>query len=243
MVTRYMASLDGLPLHDIDPTIYITDIQEQAPQMNVVTHPRAAGHGMYRTRHARESVSVVIRFSIREYSTARRKAVLEQVIAWARDGGSLEINDRPGQALRVVLDVPPTITSSLHWTQELSMTLTAYDQPYWFGIDSVTVPANGDALLFVPGNAPEAAVDAEITATAGTVTLAVGNTAITLEDVSGDISIDHVDGILRITSGGESILHKRTPESSDDLLAIPGRGIPVYISGGTATVTARGAWV
>lgn len=244
MITRYGVWLDSLPLHELDPTIYITDIQEQPPRMDVQTSPRAGGPGMFVTKRTRQSLSVVVRFAVREYDVTRRKAVMQKIIAWAKGGKYLAINDRPGQRLRVEVDTMPTITSALKWTQELSITFTAYAMPFWESDTPDIITTAGTASMLVQGDADTALVDAEIIPTGFAVTVSAGNSSITLQGVSGPVSLSHGDdGILRITSGGASILSKRTPASSDDLTAIPGQENTFAVTGGEATFTARGRWM
>lgn len=244
MQTRYGVWLDGQPMDGLDPSIYITDIQEQAPQMNIMTVARAKGDGLFVTRRARERLSVVVRFAIREYDTARRKGVMQQVIAWAKTGKYLAISDRPGQRLRVEVDAMPTITSALKWTQELSITFAAYALPCWQDEYPLTMPVSGERTGYVSGDAFMSLVDATITPDGDTVTVRAGNSSITLEGVSGEVEISHGDdGILRITSGGASILAKRTPDSSDDLFAVPGQINHFAVEGGEAVFRVRGWWM
>lgn len=243
MLTRYGVWLDNISLHEIDPTIYITDIQEQPAAMNVLTHPRAAGNGLFVTRRTRDSLSVLVKLAIREYDVTRRKAIMQKIIAWAKGGKYLAINDRPGQRLRVEVDTLPTIASALKWTQELAITFTAYAFPFWVNEYPDTLTTSGAASMMVMGDADSAPVDVSITPSGNTVTIRADNTTMTVNDVSGNVEISHGDdGILRIVSNGESILSHRTPESSDDLTATPGRMNDFSIEGGTAVFRVRGVW-
>lgn len=243
MMTRYCAWLDGLPLHEIDPTIYILDIQESPAQMNVSTAPKAGGYGQFVVTKQRQSLSVTISFAIREYDVARRKAIMQKVIAWAKSGKHLAINDRPDQCLRVEVDELPSIQSSLRWTQESSITFTAYAFPFWENDYTDSLTTSGAASMSVAGDADSAPVDVSVIPSGDTVTIKADQTTITLTDLSGNVDITHGDdGLLRIVSGGESILSHRTPESSDDLTATPGRVNDFSIVGGIATFHVRGVW-
>ena len=243
MMTRYSAWLDGLPLHEIDPTIYILDIQEEPAQMDVSTAAKAGGFGRFVVMRQRQTLSVTISFAIREYDVTRRKAIMQKVVTWAKGGKYLSINDRPGQRLRVEVDELPTIASALRWTQELSITFTAYAFPFWENDYADSMTTSGAASMMVMGDADAAPVDVSITPSGSSVTVKADKTTITLHDVSGNIEISHGDdGILRITSSGESILSHRTPESSDDLTATPGRVNELFVEGGTATFRVRGVW-
>lgn len=243
MITRYSAWLDGLPLHEIDPTIYILDIQEDPAQMDISTAPKAGGAGRFVVTRQRQTLSVTILFAIREQDVTRRKAIMQKVIAWAKGGKYLAINDRPDQRLRVEVDELPTIQSALRWTQELSITFTAYAFPFWENTYTDSLTTSGAASMSVAGDADSAPVDVSITPSGDAVTVRADQTTITLTDLSGAVEITHGDdGLLRIMSGGESILSHRTPESSDDLTATPGRVNDFSIEGGTATFRVRGVW-
>lgn len=243
MTTRYSVWLDGLPLHEIDPTIYILDIQEDPAQMDVSTAPKAGGVGRFVVTRQRQTLSVTILFAIREYDVTRRKAIMQKVIAWAKGGKYLAINDRPGQRLRVEVDELPTIQSALRWTQALAVTFTAYAFPFWENDYTDSLTTSGAASMMVMGDGDTAPVDVSITPSGSTVTVKADKTIITLQDVLGNVEISHDDdGILRIMSNGKSILSHRTPESSDDLTATPGRVNDFSVTGGTATFRVRGVW-
>lgn len=242
MITRYGVWLDGLPLHAIDPTIYITDIQEQPSHMDVQTHPRASGDGLRVTKRTRQSLSVVVRFVVREYDVMRRKAILQKIIGWAKAGKYLEINDRPEQRLRVEVDTMPTIQSALRWTQELSIAFTAYGSPYWEESMPDTFTTSGTVQQLVNGDADKAFPDVEVSPSASTVTVTVGDSHITLENVSGAVLIAHDNGVLSITEDGVPVLGKRTADSSDDLVCIPGEVNTFSVAGGSALFTVRGRW-
>lgn len=244
MMTRYSAWLDGLPLHEIDPTIYILDIQENPANIDVSTAPKAGGYGRFVVTRQRQTLSVAILFAIREYDVVRRKAILQKIITWAKGGKALAINDRPGQHLRVEVDELPTITSALQWTQAISIVFTAYDFPFWVEDYASELVVSGDASMYVSGNADISPVDATIIPTSNTITVKADKTTITVTNVPGKVEISHGDdGILRITSNGQSILSHRTPESSDYLNVAPGRINKFSVSGGTATFKIKGVWV
>ena len=82
MQTRYEVKLNGAALSALDESIYITDIQEEAPRMEVSTIGRAGADGQTMTAERRLSLSVRVTFAIRAYDTSRRKEVLGLVHAW-----------------------------------------------------------------------------------------------------------------------------------------------------------------
>lgn len=243
MVTRYGVWLDGLALQDIDPTIYVLDIQEQEPQVEVLTAARAGGDGLRVSKRTRQSLAVVVSFAIREYDTARRMAVLQKVRAWAAAGKYLSTSDRPGQRLRVEVDKPPILGSAMQWTQAIAMTFTAYAYPYWE--DDLPAVLRGSGSLFVPGDGPRAYVDVTISNVPGTLTVTVGGTSMTLQGLTegGTVEITHEEGLVRILEDGASVMAMRTPESSDNLEAVPGTSNAMQASGGTPVFSVRGVWL
>ena len=74
MITRYRVWLDGQGLSEMDPSIIVTDVTESEPEMHLSAVARAQGDGMLVTRRSRRSLSVTVRFLIREYNPLRRSA-------------------------------------------------------------------------------------------------------------------------------------------------------------------------
>lgn len=238
MNTRYAVWLDNHGLHDLDETILITDIQEANPRMRITTADNARYEGQRVIRHARQSLSVTVSFLIREYDAARRKALCTQVCAWAANGGWLTTSDRPGQQLQVLCESLPA-ASALHWTEPLSITFTAYEQPYWQDEHPILYPIDVAAgvestLTLMPqGNAPYAFLEADITNTSPytmtELSIRAGDTQFHLADAAllpvGEMLCIAYDrhGFLTIRSGSTSMLHARSAASSDDLLMVPGQ--------------------
>ena len=94
MQTRYEVKMNGAALSALDDSIYITDIQEEAPRMEVSTIGRAGTDGQTMTAEKRLSLSVRVTFAIRAYDTARRKGTAVPVMPVVEtlremtDGGS-----------------------------------------------------------------------------------------------------------------------------------------------------------
>lgn len=245
MNTRYAVWLDNHGLHDLDETILITDIQEASPRMRITTADNARYEGQRVIRHTRQSLSVTISFLIREYDAARRKALCTQVCVWAANGGWLTTSDRPSQRLQVLCE-SLTAASSLHWTEPLSITFTAYEQPYWQDEHPVLYPADVAAgvesiLTLMPqGNAPHTFLEADIINTASStmteLSIRAGDAQFHLADSAllpaGEtlhIAYDR-HGFLTIRNGSTSMLHARSASSSDDLLMAPGQACDVGVT-------------
>ncbi len=262
MRTRYDCLLDGVSLTQVDDSLYVTDILEEAPQMKWKTVRPARGGGMLLTDAHREALRVTVRFAIRETRVQQRALVMEAVQAWCR-GTHLQLNTQPERVLLCRCTELPRIGSALRWTGELSMTFTAWRVPYWQSEQAsrVTLTGAGEAAatLFVPGNAQEAPVSVRVkntsSATCDSVTLRCGDTFMTFaglglgegetlraaydEEDTLSLSILGTDGAVRSAMGF------RTGDSADGLfLACGERGsVSVQMSGGfEAIFSARGRW-
>lgn len=262
MNTRYALCLNGLGLHDLDERILITDIQESVPKFRTTTVANARYDGLRVTKHTRESLSVTVFFLIREYHTARRKALCSDICAWAASGGWLTLNDRPNQRLHVQCKSLPAITSALRWTDFLSITFTAWETPYWQDTAPVSVHLDApacqtvSAVMLPPGTAPicflEAAIVNRGSESASQLVITAGDTVFRLSApqlIPGDaaLSIGYDDqGFLFIRSNNTSLLQSRTADSSDDLLLTPGHPGAITITCDqpvTASLKARGLYL
>lgn len=244
MLTRYGVWLDGVALDEIDPTIYILDIQEQLPQTKITTESWGGMRdGTRFVREKTQTLSVMVRFAVREYDVARRKAIISDIAAWARKGSILTVNDRPGQRLVVKCTSMPVTASALKWTDTLSVTFTAFFWPFWEAdaeTSAVMSGSTGETLqMFVPGNGEYAYLSGQLSFSGiASVTITAGDTRYEIQNVRGDLQWGYEDGVLYIRSGGGSAMAHRTPESSDDLLVLPGRDNEITISA-TAAISGR----
>lgn len=244
MTTRFRVWLDGQGLHDLDDTLIITDVKELPAQEDLHTVPGLTT-GARLVRRVRRSLSVQIRFMVRQRDPVLRKAVMEAVRAWA-GGRVLTLSDRPCQQLQVVCDHLPMAASALKWTEECTLTLTAYALPYWQSETPSTLTTSSSGEIPIPGNGPCTPVDVTLTPHNSLVTLAADICRITLEDVAvgTPVTLGHNDdGRLFIRQGERSLLASRTADSADDLLVVPGKRCIFSVSGGTATFSARGVWL
>lgn len=252
-MTRFRIWLDGLGLQDIDPSIRIIDVQEHTPQQAQTTAAKAAGDGLHVLHRRRESLSVEIRFAIRDQHPDRRSAILQKVKAWASQGGSLSVSHRPGLRLMVI---PGQLSnfSSLRWTENLALTFTACHVPYWEDAHPTQATVS-PAALFLPGDAPAAPMDLRwrsslsgqlaLTITTPLSSITFRNVQVTADQ---ELLISHDAGVLTATLDGTDLLPHRTPESSDDLLLPCGQTSTVSVTAnGEAvqgcTLIARGRWL
>ena len=257
MISRYNAAVDGTWLSEISDRVVITDVIEQPAAGRVETAGRAVGNGSRFIRSLRESLSVEIAFVIFEQDVARRKEILSRVQAWAAGEPEqlvrLETNDRPAQFLYARCTELPAADSAMRWLNELRVTFTAFERPYWIGADVETATITSSGSLYVPGTG-RALCEAEIvnagTGAITTVTVVAADTSITVSGLnlaagrSLAISYDAY-GRIAIKSGNTDALARRTPESSDDLLVTCGKSNDISVStDGTAKATfkARGMY-
>lgn len=257
MRTRYDVYMDGLPLDAIDPDIYVTDVQETPASYDATTLQRANGDGLRVLRRLRESLQVRVAFMVRETDVGRRRDIVQRVDAWAMGGKYLSLGDRPGQRLRVMCETLPGITSALKWTQELSMTFTAYAMPYWEAdtpMRAVFSGTGGTAVIRNAGTAP-CFLEAEISNTSGDtlsgVALeadghAMGFSGLAL-GAGKTLKLFYDDNwLLRAEVDGASVLNRRTADSVDDLMLPPGKTTTVTIAADKAvsvTLKARSLWL
>lgn len=250
MMTRYGAWLDGIGLHDIDPRLYIMDIEESYPDVSVITASSAGREGLRVTNRRRQSLTVTVRFMVHEYNTAARKGVFQKIAAWAQ-GKYLTISDRPGQRLRVHCDSVPTAQSALKWTGTQSITFTAYEKPYWEEETALTAVKSGTSGSFPmtpPGTAEKCYLSFTAvnngTAALTALTVNAGDTVMKLEGMNiqtgGTVTVEYDDeGVLHVP------VSARTADSSDDLMLLCGKENNVSFTADQAvsiTFTTRGRY-
>lgn len=255
MISRYEVWLNDVPLSGIDTNIYVYDISYQAAGLARTTSRIAALDGQYSGgKDYIDSNKITVSFMVREYRTARRQEIVQNVIAWASNGGWLKTNDRTGKRIRVVPTRLPAVSSVMQWTDVLSLEFTAFDFPYWQDetAQTVTLAKGKSGKLTLPG-VRRTQVEAVITANAAitTFTIVCGATKIVLaglELAAGDVvNISYTDDhhILEIKSGNTSLLNKRTAASNDDLIAEVGENSVSFSASGSATCTlsAKGVYL
>lgn len=251
MMTRYSAWLDGVALHEIDPAVYIMDIEESVPGVNVLTAPHGMGDGQIVVSRRRQSLAVNIRVMVHEYDTARRKEIFTRIAEWAAKGKYLTISDRPGQRLRVMCNALPVAASALKWTNTLSVAFVAYEKPYWedeYPTKLVLSGNSGSGFIHIGGTAENSPLDVAVKPLSGTLnslTITAGNTKFTINGMNaaaGNETVIGYDdtGVLIIPTG------MRTADSSDDLLAKCSAETAVSFTASTPvqlTISARGRYV
>lgn len=229
MRTRYGFRLDGVDLSDLAPEIIPLDIAYDAPVREVKTTALAGRDGQVPFGITTSSQSVTVYFEIHTQNIRRRAEVLSSVREWAMRGGWLTTDDMEGKRLRVLCESPPSLPSSLKWTQRLSATFTAYAFPFWEDSipSQITMEGNQEKSVFVPGYAAPAEVEVSVSNTGRTairkVSLSAGKTTMTFEGLTlpagKTLDIGHDErGILYAVIDGVGVLSTRTAASSDELI-------------------------
>ena len=255
MKSRYQAILNNVALSSISDKILILDIKPVAQNIQDSTFRTAKRDGARINRRYIGSIGVTISFGIYEYNTSRRQDICADIARWAKNGGVLETNDRPGQYLQCVCSKMPVVDSARDWTKALQMTFMAYEVPYWQEKAAASATITGTSAtgsLYVPGNADGALVEVSAKANAslsGSVVLGVNGRTLTLSGLS--LSANDViritydtEAIQSIKVGNTSLLDKRT--GVDDLLANCGENNALSLTASasvSATFSVRGLWV
>lgn len=247
-------ALDGLHLDDADARIVISAVEPGEARENISAAETAGGFGQRIESRHRSTMDIVVRFKIMQNGRSAagmqvRSEVLEKANAWARNGGLLTTNFKPGKGIRVVLAQPAAEGSLWAFDKEFQLTFRAYGIPYWEDTSKTAaeVDSEGSNILF-RGSA-EAQVDAEMENTgSGTIDeamISIGGVVMSFDDLgleAGEaLVIDHTDdGLLRIRINNEgtyrSAMAKRTPESADDFLIAPGLRNCYYSADGDASL-------
>lgn len=263
MITRYSAWINNIGLQDIDDSIYIVDIVERDPDEEIIKAERSMSGGTRFIRVNRHSLSVVIRFAIRERNPARRSDIVSRIRGWAREG-YLTTSDKPGKRLYVVCEYQPMLDSALRWNETLELTLTAYDVPWWedermdSGVAESVISATNEGQMAVcylsnAGNAP-APTSVEVTAMGDIDTLRIyvdEQNRMKFENLDmhdGDVFTLTYDerGLASYKVNGISVMDKRTGNSQDNVMLSPGRGYVLVQwceSPFTVRASVRGRWL
>lgn len=256
MFLRFDATNGGGKFSEIADEVVLLDIIEQPAETDVQTVDFAGGHGMRVGNVRRKSLSVQLVYTINTQDPAKWAAAHDKVVQWAVKADSLTVSTRPGKKLTGKFYIPPAMGSVLRWTQELTITFTAYGVPFWQDTSSLVSKfiSRGESTQFTclctADSVPvQASISNDGTEMLTEVILNVGHTKLHLQGLQLDPAPDSGDGMVQVdalqigsltghdftiktlgtgSSGGESYLHTRTPDSSDVLLADTREPTPVY---------------
>ena len=244
-------ALDGSELLSLDPRLYIEDIEEQI-RTDVRTAGRALGGKMLCGPVARESLTVTLRFLIKEKDRAERARILARVNGWAKRGW-LTVSTRPWQRLYVVC-TQPADGASLRWSEPARLVWTAADWPYWMGTAPYTVAVSGesDAAWLCPEGTGDYYAEAELVNRSGDVIDEISFfygggekmafSGLGLRDGAAFRLFYDERHLLRAEADGVPALHCLSADSQDEIRLPPGRNSVIYYADGPCSgkICARG---
>lgn len=256
MTSRYEVTLGGVKMSSLNKNLLILDVSYIDPEISRQEYQIANLDGLDYGRKIYKRRSVTVTFELHIYSISIRNAACQAVIAWAKNGGTLQINDRAGQYLTVECTQFPEISSVKNWTDPLEIVFSTVGNPYWNANSQKTLTISGKSAngkLTLDGNAGNALVSVDVTAVAAITSLqvVVGNTKLKLTGINiaagKTVKIDYISGrFLRIRVDSTSLLSKLDPSSSDNLQAVCGSTNSVSVSASakvTAAFKARGLFL
>lgn len=242
MILRFDVALDGRSMSALADEIIIRDVIEEPEERDLYRRNRANSPGQIVTGAVRRSLKVRVLYVIRTQDVQRRAQILDMISAWAQAGGALSVTYRPGIALQTTLEEPPSLSSSLRWRQDLTLTFSAYEVPFWRSTSAKEHGlVTGEAVdglygytgeIMCESTADSTPVSARMRNASGMAMtrlyITVGDTRFAFESMSVDpgryvvIAYDQ-HGTLSIKDDqGTQLMQYRTGASDDDLICKPG---------------------
>lgn len=238
-VSMYDVTLRGVALSSLADEIIVRDIVEMQPTEDRQSAKRAMKPGTMVNSIVRRTLPVKIVFVIRAYNSVRRAEIMDSIAEWVGAGGEMTISTRPGKALYVKPDRMPSLGSSLKWTEDIELVLTAFSSPYWRDAEPTAVMLNAQLdeadglyrasdVITAPGNVEAITMRLIIFASdpgngyPTYIKVIAGDTMMELKGMQQGAAMIVVsytsDDLLEINVDDEPGLKYRTAESSDDLL-------------------------
>lgn len=246
MKLAHRVELNGEQLDDIDGRIIIKGVESGAGKMKITAQTLGGSIGQRVTSIQRETMDVTVKFSldIDEDDMDERTELLEEINAWAREGGWLTCTHKPGRRIRVICVQHPGEGDPYEWTTVYTITFRAYAVPYWQDDAPRRVTASGASFnqqIRVDGSA-ETVMDFQYTNASNSVcnTMTI-NTGLAEMRFAGlgiaknetfEIGHDEETGLIYIRIRGtdgvyRSVLEKRVSttefQSANDLKIKPGK--------------------
>lgn len=272
-MSLFDVTLGSVALSTLSDKIYIRDIIEEPYEEEIFKASKAYYAGQRVSKKVRRALSVRVVFVVRERNPQKRAEIFDSIASWAESDRTLYVNYRTitrvtesgytyteGRRLsRVVVTEPPAITSANKWTQDVAITFTAFDVPYWEDESKYMYSFSANTLdifsryqysgnIYNRGTA-ESPVTMRITNDSSSqlqsMNIMCGNSWFYFEKLDIDpgagleIDYDSDSGILRILERrsdgllGGNKMPCRTAESQDDLMISPG-AVSVQVSANVA---------
>lgn len=259
MILKRRAALDGVQMDSVDSRILIQKIEPAAGKETIDTASIWDGSGSRVTGIHRDSLDIVVTFSVNEksYHPAARSEVIEKVNTWAAAGGWLTVNYKPGRKIRVIAAQLPGEGDAMERNQ-YSITFRAHGVPYWQETDpeALALETVGSGETSVNGTCQVAGnqrTAADVTfkntgsGTINTLTLRAGDSSLIFTGLglaAGEtLTIDHTDdgkmSLMRCRIGSRSVMAKRTAGSANDLWVEPGARTVGFTAGGSGKMEIR----
>lgn len=234
MILSKRVSLGGVQLDELHDSIVIRGINPGTPDHTVNAVSRMSGAGQRITGEHWETLEAQVRFAINlpKREMVLRRKVFDLVMNWAAKCGWLTMNCFENRRLYVDKVQFPNMADPWDWTADYVITFKAYNVPFWQD-EAPTSASNplitsGSVQIEVGGNI-RSVLDVEFRNRSGMTinnfNVSAGGNTLYLSGIglggSSTLNIHHgTDGVLRITSGGSSVLSCRT--GADDLYVNPG---------------------
>ena len=272
-MSLFDVTLGGVALSTLSDKIYIRDIIEEPYEEEIFKASKAYYAGQRVSKKVRRALSVRVVFVVRERNPQKRAEIFDSIASWAESDRTLYVNYRTitrvtengytyteGRKLsRVVVTEPPAINSANKWTQDVAITFTAFDVPYWEDESKYMYSFSANTLdifsryqysgnIYNRGTA-ESPVTMRITNDSSSqlqsMNIRCGNSWFYFEKLDIDpgagleIDYDSDSGILQILERrsdgllGGNKMPCRTAESQDDLMISPG-AVSVQVSANVA---------
>lgn len=254
MITSRRVALDGEQLDQVDDRIVIQGFEPRAGKDTFATATAYASPGQRVTAAHRDSMDIIVKFSVRlkKGHMAERTEIIDKANAWARlayYGAWMTTNEREGQRIRVRIVQYPDPGDQRNWTGVYQFTFRAYAVPYWQDeTPNVSRRANvqSQSLALGVGGNTETVMDLGFTNTSGgtinAVRVSTGSAMVAFAGLglpSGKaLVIGHTEkGKLTALCNGASCLAKITEDSSHDLWIEPGVANVAFSADGAGTLT------
>ena len=249
MRTKVSVALNGQELHALDEAIILQSVQEQTPAWNISAADRAGGTGQRLTGFQRRYRDILIQFAIDDKNILRREEILQKVAGWGNGGGSMTVNYRDRQRLRVICTALPAVTGVEKLANVFQINFRALNVPMWEDIDETAVTvsstASGSASMRIRANGG-GKLRAEATNSSGntcdTVTISAGGRSISFaglglangETLIMDYTAEDIQRI-RIRNGTtyRSVMDKRTAGQNSTIISAD----DILLSQGVNTIT------
>lgn len=272
-MSLFDVTIGSVALSTLSDKIYIRDIIEEPYEEEIFKASKAYYAGQRVSKKVRRALSVRVVFVVRERNPQKRAEIFDSIASWAESDRTLYVNYRTitkvtengytytegRQLSRVVATEPPAINSANKWTQDVAITFTAFDVPYWEDESKYMYSFSANTLdifsryqysgnIYNRGTA-ESPVTMRITNDSSSqlqsMNIRCGNSWFYFENLDIDpgagleIDYDSDSGILQILERrsdgllGANKMPCRTAESQDDLMIQPG-AVSVQVSANVA---------